>query len=169
MLLGFLFCGKCPRLLDCLLCCQLGAARVTLSWCRHNSAARVTLPKMRQVGTAGAALPNLLQVWLYSPNLLQVWLVLPHLLQVWLTQDQLGTFLAALPVAPSATLPGILPSAPSAALPAALYLPHKTRTHEAHCVARKTAVFLAPKPLTLAPTRSPRVDYTRPHAQSSAI
>ena len=91
---------------------------------------------------------------------------------------QLGTFPAApsgilpaaLPVAPSATLPGILPSAPSVALPAALYLPHKTRTHEAHCVARKTAVFLAPKPLPLPPpTRSPRVcgphvDYTRIHA-----
>ena len=110
-------------------------------------------------------LPYLQQVWLHSLNLLQVWLVLPHLLQVWLTQDQLGAFPAALPVALSATLPGILPSAPSAAL----YLPHKTRTYKVLCVARKTAVFPAPKPLLLAPTRSPRVDYTCAHAQNSAI
>ena len=87
---------------------------------------------------------------------------------------QLGAFPAALPVTPSAILPGILPSTPSAALPAALYLTHKTRTYKALCVARKTAVFLAPKPLPLPPTRSPRVcgprvDYTRIHAQSSAI
>ncbi len=94
-------------------------------------------------------LPYLQQVWLHSPNLLQVWLFLPHLQQVWLTQDQLGAF--------------------PATLSAALYLPHKTRTYKALCVARKTAVFPAPKPLPLAPTRSPRVDYTCAHAQSSAI
>lgn len=144
-------------------------------------------------------LPNLQQVWLHSPNLLQVWLFLPNLQQVWLTQDQLGTFPAALPAAlpaaPSATPSEILPSAPSAALPTALYLPHKIRTHEALCVARKTAVFLAPKPLPLIPPLAvrtcaahacaahavwfpasgtikkcnPRVDYTHIHAQSSAI
>ena len=80
----------------------------------------------------GSHLPNLLQVWLHSPNLLQVWLVLPHLLQVWLTQDQLGAFLAV--------------------LSAALYLLYKTRTYKALCVARKTAVFIAPKPLPLTPS-----------------
>ena len=77
-------------------------------------------------------LPNLQQVWLYSPNLQQVWLFLPHLQQVWLTQDQLGAFLAV--------------------LSAALYLPYKTRTYKALCVARKTAVFIAPKPLPLTPS-----------------
>ena len=68
---------------------------------------------------------------------------LPYLLQVWLTQDQLGAFLAVLSAA--------LAAASSATLPTALYLLHKIRIYDAHRVARKTAVFLAPKPLPLTP------------------
>ena len=136
-----------------------GNDRTTLGVSTKNS-------RSRFLSTPGSCwgslrLPNLQQVWLYSPNLQQVWLFLPHLQQVWLTQDQLGAFLAVLSAA--------LAAASSATLPTALYLLHKIRIYDAHRVARKTAVFLTPKPLPLAPTRSPRVDYTRAHTQSSAI
>ena len=83
--------------------------------------------RSRFLSTPGSYWGSLRLPYLRLPNLR-----LPNLQQVWLTQDQLGAFLAV--------------------LSAALYLLYKTRTYKSLCVARKTAVFLAPKPLPLTPS-----------------